>query len=58
MTTETQSMPQPADTGQRSTGVLPYQVLAALIRSGEIAADQPIVSEQVQPASLDLRLGK
>ena len=42
---------------RQSHGVLPYQVLAALIRSGEIAADQPITSEQVQPASLDLRLG-
>ena len=57
MTTQTKSTPQAADTEQRSTGVLPYQVLAALIRSGEIAADQPITSEQVQPASLDLRLG-
>jgi dCTP deaminase len=57
MTTETRSTPQPADTGRRSTGVLPYQVLAALIRSGEIAAEQPIIPEQVQPASLDLRLG-
>jgi len=42
---------------RRDTGVLPYQSLMALIRDGEIAAAQPITSQQVQPASLDLRLG-
>ena len=57
MTTDTEIPLPPADTGQRTTGVLPYQVLAALIRNGEIAAEQPITSAQVQPASLDLRLG-
>jgi len=57
MTTDTEIPLPPADTGQRTTGVLPYQVLAALIRGGEIVAEQPITSAQVQPASLDLRLG-
>jgi len=57
MTTETKPTPQTIGAGPRTTGVLPYQVLAALIRSGEITAEQPIVAEQVQPASLDLRLG-
>jgi dCTP deaminase len=42
---------------RRDTGVLPYQVLAALVGSGEISADRPIEPAQLQPASLDLRLG-
>ncbi|MBE0555028.1 MAG: 2'-deoxycytidine 5'-triphosphate deaminase, partial [Rhodobacteraceae bacterium] len=39
-------------------GVLPAQALRRLIAEGAIAADPPITVEQVQPASLDLRLGK
>ena len=39
------------------SGVLPSQSIRALIQSGEIAADQPYVEGQIQPASLDLRLG-
>ncbi len=38
-------------------GVLPAQALRALIASGAIAADAPIIAGQIQPASLDLRLG-
>ena len=38
-------------------GVLPYQSLTALIRDGEISGLQPLTSQQVQPASIDLRLG-
>ena len=38
-------------------GVLPAQALRVLIAAGAIAADPAIVPEQVQPASLDLRLG-
>ncbi|MEO6299553.1 MAG: 2'-deoxycytidine 5'-triphosphate deaminase [Paracoccaceae bacterium] len=38
-------------------GVLPSQALRALIADGAIAADPAILPEQVQPASLDLRLG-
>ena len=44
--------------GARTTGVLPYQALTALVRDGEITSEAPIRSEQVQPASLDLRLGQ
>ena len=40
------------------TGVLPSQTLRKMIDRGEIAADPPVVPEQIQPASLDLRLGK
>ncbi len=44
--------------GMRSmTGVLPSQELEALIREGVIAADRPIADGQIQPASMDLRLG-
>lgn len=39
------------------SGVLPSQSIRALIESGAIAADQPFVEGQIQPASLDLRLG-
>ncbi|MCZ0960204.1 2'-deoxycytidine 5'-triphosphate deaminase [Paracoccus benzoatiresistens] len=38
-------------------GVLPDSGIRGLIRSGVIAADTAIIPEQVQPASLDLRLG-
>ena len=40
-----------------STGVLPYQQIRALIRDGRITATEPVAEEQIQPASLDLRLG-
>jgi len=39
------------------TGVLPAQALEALIARGVIAADTEFAPGQVQPASLDLRLG-
>ena len=39
------------------TGVLPDHQIESLIATGAIAADGPIPDAQVQPASLDLRLG-
>jgi dCTP deaminase len=39
-------------------GVIPSQGLRAMIAAGEIAASPAIVPAQIQPASLDLRLGK
>ena len=39
------------------TGVLPAQALRDLISKGAISADPAIIPEQIQPASLDLRLG-
>ncbi len=39
------------------SGVLPAQSLRALIAQGAIQADRPVEGAQVQPASLDLRLG-
>jgi dCTP deaminase len=38
-------------------GVLPSQALRGLIASGAIAAEPAVIDAQVQPASLDLRLG-
>jgi dCTP deaminase len=39
-------------------GILPYQQIKQLIASGAIHADVPIEDRQIQPASLDLRLGR
>src|SRR5579863_6665559 len=39
------------------SGVLPSQALEKLIASGVIRARTPILPEQVQPSSIDLRLG-
>ena len=38
-------------------GVLPRQAIAAMIERGEISLDRPASEGQIQPASLDLRLG-
>ena len=62
-------MPEPERTGslfpppeprelEHATGILPYQLLRdAIERTHEIQALEPILDEQIQPASLDLRLG-
>jgi dCTP deaminase len=52
--------PQDSESGaaERSTGILPSQAIAALIEQRAIDALVPILPEQIQPASLDLRLGK
>ncbi len=39
------------------SGILPSQNLEAMISCGEIAADDAIETVQIQPASLDMRLG-
>ncbi|WP_093927184.1 2'-deoxycytidine 5'-triphosphate deaminase [Sulfitobacter dubius] len=38
-------------------GVLPNQQISAMIENGAIAADPAVTAAQIQPASLDLRLG-
>jgi dCTP deaminase len=44
--------------GSHSTGILPSQELERLIRlNKDIVALEPILDDQIQPASLDLRLG-
>ncbi|MGL5008942.1 MAG: 2'-deoxycytidine 5'-triphosphate deaminase domain-containing protein, partial [Paracoccaceae bacterium] len=40
------------------TGVLPAQALREMIATGAITAEPAIIAEQIQPASLDLRLGR
>ena len=44
-------------TPRHTTGILPYQALKELIRNKEIMASAEFSEQQVQPASLDLRLG-
>jgi dCTP deaminase len=39
------------------TGILPAHLLKTMIKTGEIAGGEPVGAGQVQPASLDLRLG-
>ncbi len=46
-----------ASSASRHGGVLPYQALKALVAGGGIAAPLDIAEEQIQPASIDLRLG-
>jgi dCTP deaminase len=51
---------QPAEAGSKpaySTGILPYQAIRELVREHEIGALVEIAEDQLQPASLDLRLG-
>jgi dCTP deaminase len=51
----TQSAAEP----DRSTGLLPSQMLReAVVQGREILSPQPIGDDQIQPASLDLRLGE
>ncbi len=40
------------------TGILPSHAIKSLIEQQQIVALAPIMSEQIQPASLDLRLGE
>src|SRR5580704_15468444 len=42
---------------EHTKGVLPSQALERMIASGAIRARSPILAEQIQPSSLDLRLG-
>jgi dCTP deaminase len=50
--------PDPADT-DRSTGLLPSQLLREAAALGrEILSPAPIADDQIQPASIDLRLGE
>ena len=40
-----------------TTGILPSQEIATLVQSGVIASALPVAEDQIQPASIDLRLG-
>jgi dCTP deaminase len=49
--------PEPKEL-EHATGILPYQLLRdAIERTREIQSLEPIVDDQIQPSSLDLRLG-
>lgn len=60
-------MPKPAKTEASATdaplgvaakdGILPVQAIRALISAGSLAASEPFETGQIQPASVDLRLG-
>jgi dCTP deaminase len=54
---EVSSTDSQASVRVRATGILPYQAIVAMRRDGEILADADILPEQIQPASMDLRLG-
>lgn len=45
-------------TTTRHSGILPYQDIKRLIARGGMTASPPIEDRQIQPASLDLRLGR
>lgn len=45
-------------TSTRHAGILPYQDIKRLISGRHIGASMPIEDRQIQPASLDLRLGR
>ncbi len=58
--TATHAASETAPTGlahRTGTGVLPYQAITAMIRAREIVAAPEIEPVQIQPASMDLRLG-
>lgn len=48
---------RPEEAEARSTGILPSQAIKELIARGQVVGDRPITEDQIQPASLDLRLG-
>lgn len=54
-----QIAPTPPHAGaqRHATGILPSQSLRELVRDQEIRAELPIAEDQVQPSSIDLRLG-
>ena len=55
---ETNKARYQSETQKFTTGILPSQTIRELIQSGGIQSDMPIPNEQIQPASMDLRLGK
>jgi len=40
-----------------TTGILPCQAMRALVATGQIEVAHPVADDQIQPASIDLRLG-
>ena len=54
--TGTSLFPDDAKNAAR-TGILPFQSINAMLREHEIWSKAEILADQVQPASIDLRLG-
>ena len=48
---------RPGAQPRHTTGVLPYQIIKELVRAHEILSPGDITEQQLQPASLDLKLG-
>ncbi len=48
----------PAPRRQYSTGILPAQAIRGLIGLNQVTATTAVTDDQIQPASLDLRLGR
>ena len=42
---------------KRTTGILPSQTIREMIQNGQIRSDTPVIDGQIQPSSIDLRLG-
>ncbi len=57
MSEQTAQVAVPATETGHASGVLPSQSIRAMIAAGSIAAETAIEDAQIQPASLDLRLG-
>src|SRR5260221_11520814 len=49
---------EPAPNPGSGTGVIPYQGLVAMVAARHIKATHEILPEQLQPSSIDLRLGR
>ncbi len=47
-----------AKSGRPDVGVQPHQVIREYVRAGIVLSADPIAAEQIQPASIDLRLGR
>ncbi len=43
---------------QTSTGILPSQMIERLVSARRLSALEPVTAKQIQPASIDLRLGR
>ncbi len=50
-------MSDKAGSGTQANGILPVQAIRRLIAEGQVRLAQPMLQDQLQPASLDLRLG-
>src|SRR3569623_74130 len=56
MTKAEKTMPVPKRR-ERAVGILPSQAISRMFADGQVSLAEPAAEGQVQPASLDLRLG-